>query len=253
MTLKTDLIQTGDSGTTSQLFTQRAPNDGTFRISRGAAGATTEDNLVIGATGKLTGTVVQSTLTDATAGALMAVGAFGLGLDATALSDANAIAATGFYSWNSVVPGAPAPGQFGTLLHINYTASDATQFATSQTANASWFRTKIASTWGAWQQVMTSATSLGVGQTWQNVTGSRALGVTYTNNTGRPIQVNARCAVSTSADMYIEVGGVRLTGQTQNNAGLGANAPCAVVPNGATYIVNVSAGTGSVVTWTELR
>ena len=33
------------------------------------------------------------------------------------------------------------------------------------------------------------STDLGVGQTWQNLTGSRSSGRTYTNNTGRPIQV----------------------------------------------------------------
>ena len=32
---------------------------------------------------------------------------------------------------------------------------------------------------------------IGVGQTWQDVTASRALGVTYTNTTGKPIHVIA--------------------------------------------------------------
>ncbi|MDN4149811.1 hypothetical protein QYE80_32880, partial [Pseudomonas tohonis] len=35
-----------------------------------------------------------------------------------------------------------------------------------------------------------AAAGLGYAQTWQSVTGSRALGVTYTNSTGRPIFVS---------------------------------------------------------------
>ena len=34
------------------------------------------------------------------------------------------------------------------------------------------------------------SSSFGVGQTWQDVTASRALGTTYTNTTGKPIQVS---------------------------------------------------------------
>ena len=33
-------------------------------------------------------------------------------------------------------------------------------------------------------------TTIGVGQTWQDVTASRAAGVTYTNSTGKPIQIS---------------------------------------------------------------
>ena len=33
----------------------------------------------------------------------------------------------------------------------------------------------------------TSVIPIGVGQTWQNVTSSRAIGTIYTNSTGRPI------------------------------------------------------------------
>jgi len=42
------------------------------------------------------------------------------------------------------------------------------------------------------------ALALGVGQTWQNVKGSRALATTYYNTTGKPITVNVRVTSSTT-------------------------------------------------------
>jgi hypothetical protein len=50
------------------------------------------------------------------------------------------------------------------------------------------------------------ATGIGYSQTWQNVTGSRALGTTYTNSTSKPIMVNVSVAVqgsSTLARAYV--------------------------------------------------
>lgn len=60
-TLKTSNVQVGQSGTASQNFTITTPSDGTLRISRGNAGATTEDALVISSTNDLQ---VGGSLTD---------------------------------------------------------------------------------------------------------------------------------------------------------------------------------------------
>ena len=61
----------------------------------------------------------------------------------------------------------------------------------------------------------TAASSLGVGQTWQNVTSSRALGTTYTNSTGKPIQVSVTVelgGVGTSNTHLFVNGGVVILG-----------------------------------------
>ena len=61
----------------------------------------------------------------------------------------------------------------------------------------------------------TAASSLGVGQTWQNVTSSRALGTTYTNSTGKPIQVSVTAelgGVGTSNTHLFVNGGVVILG-----------------------------------------
>ena len=87
---------------------------------------------------------------------------------------------------------------------------------------------------------------LGAGQTWQDVTGSRAPSTTYTNSTGRPIVVavnNASGAAST-----LTVAGVQVGRCSQTSGGLGWQLT-AVVPNGATYVYAGAAITN----WAELR
>lgn len=96
---------------------------------------------------------------------------------------------------------------------------------------------------------------IGVSQTWTNVTGSRTSGTTYTNSTGKPIQVMVLTENSTNssyndanaAKYYI--GGV-VVGQTYtNNNGNTSGMFQAIIPNGVTYSVSASI----IRTWYELR
>lgn len=92
---------------------------------------------------------------------------------------------------------------------------------------------------------------LGVNQTLQNVTSSRALNTTYTNSTGKPIFVSIHMAqtVGGSANLQID-GGSSYQSSNQANAGISL---VGVVPAGSTYRVVPGAGTGSLVYWSELR
>lgn len=95
---------------------------------------------------------------------------------------------------------------------------------------------------------------LGVGQTWQDVTGIRAQNTTYSNTTGRPILVNISATVINTASWRLVVGGVVVG--TQNGTGASSNAPhfiSAVVPPGASYSMNYTVGSGTVAAWSELR
>lgn len=94
-------------------------------------------------------------------------------------------------------------------------------------------------------------TPIGVGQTVQNVTSSRALGTTYTNSTGRPIFVNVAMSSSIAANPLLTVNGVVYYG-TGNTAGITLSVS-AIVPTGATYVASVSGGTPGLVYWSELR
>lgn len=90
---------------------------------------------------------------------------------------------------------------------------------------------------------------LGVGQTWQDVKASRALGTTYTNSTGKPIQVNATLTQGVGQGATITVGGV-VIGANSIATGMNYHQPSFIVPNGATYSI---ACAGSIMYWAELR
>ena len=88
--------------------------------------------------------------------------------------------------------------------------------------------------------------TLGVGQTWQNMLGSRAAGTTYTNSTGRPIFVSIVAGVpSSSATLAINgiVVGTTSTGTTSQVGG--------IVPAGGTYVLQSNASV--LPYWAELR
>ena len=90
-------------------------------------------------------------------------------------------------------------------------------------------------------------TSIGIGQTWQNVAGSRVGGTTYTNSTGRPIVVLVSGYNINGYNTYT-VGGVTGQYSGSSNATTGAvGAVSFVVPNGSTYSIS------GFTTWLELR
>ena len=89
------------------------------------------------------------------------------------------------------------------------------------------------------------STDLGVGQSWQNVTSARSPGVTYTNNTGRPIQVLINANLNAGS---LVIGGVVIP---INDSDFYAQ-PSFIVPNGSTYRVNLGTS-GFILTWAELR
>lgn len=84
---------------------------------------------------------------------------------------------------------------------------------------------------------------LGVGQTWQNLTSSRLPNTTYTNNTGRPIQVMINYNFGQSGSIVL--GGVELP-MVDGDAYSFFNF---IIPNGSTYRING----GGIVSWAELR
>lgn len=103
------------------------------------------------------------------------------------------------------------------------------------------------------------AQPLGVNQTWQSVTASRALSTDYTNSTGRPIMVvvtSTRSSAAASGSITAVVGGVTVgsvyTFETNSSVYQPfQNSLTFVVPAGATYRVN---GSSTVLnTWVELR
>lgn len=84
---------------------------------------------------------------------------------------------------------------------------------------------------------------IGVNQTWQNLTASRAAETIYTNTTGKPIQV----AINYNGNnAYFDIGGVEIYMPDYNAFGFAFF----IIPNGTTYRIRNQISINS---WSELR
>ena len=91
---------------------------------------------------------------------------------------------------------------------------------------------------------------IGVGQTWQDVKASRAVGATYTNNTGKPIEVSASIFVGGNGSSLLQVDGINVQFMANQFGDRNLNVTMsAIVPNGGTYKVT----SGGINYWAELR
>ena len=99
-------------------------------------------------------------------------------------------------------------------------------------------------------QALAAMSSLGYGQTWQTVTGSRALSTTYYNTTGKPIFVIVGPAGNINQTITLTVNGISAYSMPGSGSGIGMPA-AVIVPAGASYSCTFS--TGSLSLWTELR
>ena len=93
---------------------------------------------------------------------------------------------------------------------------------------------------------------IGIAQTWQDLTASRAAFTTYTNTTGKPISVqvstvNGSGAVTSSTALLIDGVQVANPGEQSNRRSWVGG----IVPNGSTYFISLSAN--GISNWAELR
>lgn len=95
--------------------------------------------------------------------------------------------------------------------------------------------------------VATESKVIGVNQTWQDVTGSRVSGTTYTNSTGKPITVIINFLNGTNTTSFIING---TTVATQAASVYRITPFVAIIPNGSSYAIS---GSASSITWSELR
>jgi len=98
-----------------------------------------------------------------------------------------------------------------------------------------------------WVVVSGDLNTVGHGQIWTNMTGSKALATAYTNSTGRPIMIVV--SAKSTVDSYLAIPGVCQTDMSANKA----ETVYAIVPNATSYSVTVSGGTPTIAYWAELR
>ena len=92
----------------------------------------------------------------------------------------------------------------------------------------------------------------GTGQTWQNVSASRASNTTYTNTSGKPIYVAVAMTSSASTQpIFAVAGGITFYGNSTTTAGTISSIEF-IVPVGGTYLVNITSFS-AISSWAELR
>ena len=100
--------------------------------------------------------VKQVSATDATAGRLMGVGAFGLGATAILLSETdnldNLPVVTAFYNWGNPAP-VNAPVAFCGMLNLPRNSGTAWQIAFSGTDNTAYMRVRSSNVWKSWTPI----------------------------------------------------------------------------------------------------
>ena len=121
----------------------------------------------------------------------------------------------------------------------------------STQATAGTWATAPSTIQGAGGNAVTAMSSLGYGQTWQNVSGSRATATTYYNTTGRPIYVAITDGAGTTSQPSATVNALTILNPQVSVAGSSNKMPLTfVVPAGGSYSAsNLIAG----FTWYELR
>lgn len=83
--------------------------------------------------------------------------------------------------------------------------------------------------------------------------GVRAVSVLCTNTTGKPIGLNVSTGTTAATTLYFVINGVVVFGSSYSASG-GQVSGIAVVPNGGTYAVFLSAGgPNGFIVWRELR
>lgn len=98
-----------------------------------------------------------------------------------------------------------------------------------------------------------AAAGIGVGQTWTNVTGSRATGTTYTNSTGKPIMVVVTPIASGGLIGTFNISGSAVGFVQFTPSGGGGGSPFFyIIPNGVTYSVTNNSNF-NISYWWELR
>jgi hypothetical protein len=102
---------------------------------------------------------------------------------------------------------------------------------------------------GCGGEALTSMASIGYGQTWQNLTGSRAFGTTYYNTTGRPIYIEVLIDNVAAGQITVTINGVALPTLTIS----GSCGFSYIIPISNSYLVTLTTGTANLISWAELR
>ena len=214
------------------------------------------DNFVVGGNLTVTGTTTLSTdlpiVSGGTGASTAADARTNLGLGTISTQAANNVAITGG-SITGITDLAVADGGTGASTLSANAVLLGNGTSALQTVAPSTSGNVLTSNGTTWTSA-TPAGGLGVGQTWQDLSASRLLSTSYTNSTGKPIQVSVGTSGNSAAFIQAVVGGVTITGSDNCGTFGGRMYISFIVPNGVSYTVSLSAGSPhSTFNWVELR
>ena len=167
------------------------------------------------------------------------------------LAGGNDLSETGLINTTAIDASSDSANVFYSTTARTSVAYRVVRSITSTQATAGTWVTLPSAVQGAGGNALTAMSSLGYGQTWQTVTGSRALGTTYYNTTGKPIWVNIRYVSGSSTTMTSTVGG-NVAHVTSNMPNTSQPAISYMVPSGMSYVTATSGG-DTLTAWYELR
>lgn len=166
-----------------------------------------------------------------------------------------------YIAWIGVVGGVtgtfpPGAGLGDMVLNVCYNAGTLYQDYYCLSSKLKYHRVYTAGAWSAW----VCMTPIGVLQAWLAQTGSRLFGDSYTNSTGRPMQVKVSggAATATNSHMTVRINGVTISTTSVSDFQGGSfgqliNTVDFLVPAGASYSVVTTGGTVTLLSWYELR
>ena len=176
------------------------------------SGTTTEHNTFTGANGEVTVDTTNKTLRVH---------------DGSTVGGTILATLTGGLVPTTQLPAATTSTQGAVILNDTLTSTSATEALTAK------------------QGKVLNDQAFGVGQTWQDVTASRAKGVTYTNSTGKTIQLLINASLDTGS---ITLNGLNITIEDS----IGYSCINVAIPNTHTYRIDFTGGI-PIVSWSELR
>lgn len=106
---------------------------------------------------------------------------------------------------------------------------------------------------GAGGNAAAAMMSLGYGQTYQDVSASRAFTTTYYNTTGRPIALSVWATQNGNGYVEMLVNGVVVAAGEQGYVSSARVAVAGIIPPGASYSVQVTGAVGTLAKWFEMR
>jgi hypothetical protein len=240
--------------------------DNALAVAEGGTGVTTSTgtgNVVLSASPTLTGNPIAPTQTAGDNSTKVATTAYVNSAVTTATGslgtmstqNANAVAITGG-TITGITDLAVADGGTGssTLAANNVLLGNGT--SALQTVAPSTSGNVLTSNGTTWASSTNLA--IGVGQSWTDVKASRALGTTYTNSTGKPIQLSVTIGHPNGANSEVSISVNSVVIGTLADT-YGANSPAFkmgvqhIIPNGATYAISIVQGSPTIFLWFELR